>query len=538
MDKLITPLKVAIYIRVSTHTQAVENLSLEDQLRTLKNWANENNHEVVGIYEDAGSSAYKGVRKQFTKMLNDIESGSKKINCVAVYDSSRFSRNEAIRHNAEEIFARRNVKLYSYLECIPEDEDDAFLFKGFNGLFNENFSRRSSKRSALKLNDVAKEGNFPGGPVPFGYKSIPVPKLNGGKQRKTLAVEPEEAKTVELIYSLSLSGTSGQPYGLKKICTYLNEKNLLNKNDRKWSFNQVHRILTNPLYYGEREYGHNRKRPDIHNEIIIIPTPPIISKKDFMLVKEKMGERAPLIKNKENKGIQSPSLLTGILKCGSCGCNLVINTGKSGQYSYYKCRDKIKRSIKVCNCPTFSKNQIEEAVIRSLRDVVFNSSYIASIYNLIKDTLKEKKKAQTLEKSTLQRKWNVADQQVSKLIAEIADNNLEMSPMIHRHLKIYEEKLSSLERSIEVLEKKSRFPIMHFGKDHIDSFVLACEKVLLGGNIEATKALLLATVKSITVYEDKVDLTGGNLQVLANVEKNKAGNPNGVPSLISIWRRA
>mgnify|MGYP005989147229 CR=1 FL=1 len=66
---------------------------------------------------------------------------------------------------------------------------------------------------------------------------------------------------------------------------------------------------------------------------------------------------------------------------------------------------------------------------------------------------------------------------------------------------------------------------MHFGKHHIDNFVLACEKVFLGGNIEATKALLLALVKDIKMYEDKIDFTGGNLQLLANVESNKAGEP-------------
>ena len=134
----------------------------------------------------------------------------------------------------------------------------------------------------------------------------------------------------------------------------------------------------------------------------------------------------------------------------------------------------------------------------------------------------QKRKEQSLEKATLQRKWNVADQEVSKLMADIADNKLTMSSMIHRHLKVYEDKLSSLEHEIEILDKKTRLPLMHFGQNHIDSFVLACEKVLLGGNVEATKALLLAMVKNIKVYKDKLDFTRGNLQLLANVESNKA----------------
>lgn len=144
--------------------------------------------------------------------------------------------------------------------------------------------------------------------------------------------------------------------------------------------------------------------------------------------------------------------------------------------------------------------------------------------------------AESLEKATLQRKWNVTEQQVSKLIGEIADNKLTMSAMIQRHLKTYEDNLATIERSIDVLDKKTRIPLMHFGKHHIEQFLFACEKVLLGGNVEATKALLLATVKEIKVYEDKVDFIGGNLQILANIESNKAGNPEGVPSLISIWR--
>lgn len=287
-------------------------------------------------------------------MLNDIENGTINIDCVAVYDSSRFSRNEANRHNAEELFSKRGVKLFSYLDCIPDDEDDAFLFKGFNGLFNERFSRKNSKKSALKQNDAGKQGYFTGGIPPFGYRSVPVPNLDGGKQRKTLDIHPENAETVELIFSLAISGTSGCSFGVKKIAAYLNEHNIL-KNNKKCFPIEVHRVLTNPAYYGERKYGHTRTRRDLHDEIIIIPTPEIISKKDFMLVRNIMQERAPIKANKESKWIQSPSLLTGLLKCGNCGCNLVINTGKSGQYSYYKCRDKIKRSIKVCNCPNFRK---------------------------------------------------------------------------------------------------------------------------------------------------------------------------------------
>ncbi len=152
----------------------------------------------------------------------------------AVYESSRFSRNEKNRLRAESIFEKHNIKFFSLLDCVPDDADDAFLFKGFNGLFNESFSRKNSKRSALKLFDVSKASFFTGGPIPFGYKSIPGPNANCSKQRKVLAINPEEEKIVELIFSLAIRGVFGTSYGVKKISTYLNDNGIFRRN-RNWT---------------------------------------------------------------------------------------------------------------------------------------------------------------------------------------------------------------------------------------------------------------------------------------------------------------
>jgi len=74
-------------------------------------------------------------------------------------------------------------------------------------------------------------------------------------------------------------------------------------------------------------------------KIIIIPTPVIISKENFQLVQKTLRSKAPQINtNKssvnneyQDKGSQSSKLLTGLLKCAKCGCNLVMNNGKSWQ---------------------------------------------------------------------------------------------------------------------------------------------------------------------------------------------------------------
>ncbi|WP_286272915.1 recombinase family protein [Thalassotalea hakodatensis] len=170
------------------------------------------------------------------------------------YDASRFSRKEAIRYKAEDILEKNGVAIYSYLDCIPEDVDDAFIMRGINGLFAESFSRKNSKKSAIKLNSIAEQGYSTGAIPPFGYQTIEAPNLDGCKKRKVYALHPANAEIVEKIFTLALKGESGCSYGVKKIAAYLNNKNLL-KNGSRWTPNLVHTILTNTTYYGERQYG-------------------------------------------------------------------------------------------------------------------------------------------------------------------------------------------------------------------------------------------------------------------------------------------
>lgn len=66
-------MRVAIYIRVSTERQADEGVSRADQVSSLKNWAGENDHQVIDIYEDA-STARDDRRPSFQKMVDEAVS--------------------------------------------------------------------------------------------------------------------------------------------------------------------------------------------------------------------------------------------------------------------------------------------------------------------------------------------------------------------------------------------------------------------------------------------------------------------------------
>ena len=87
--------KVYIYIRVST-TMQIDGYSLDAQKARMKAYADFNDYQIVGEYEDAGKSG-KSIegRASFCRMMDDIKSGKDGVAYVLVFKLSRFGRNAA-----------------------------------------------------------------------------------------------------------------------------------------------------------------------------------------------------------------------------------------------------------------------------------------------------------------------------------------------------------------------------------------------------------------------------------------------------------
>ena len=107
--------KCVLYPRVSTEMQ-VDGYSLEGQKNGLKRFADREEMEIVGIYEDAGKSG-KSIegRPAFKKMLSDIKNGLE-IDYILVYKLSRFGRNAADILNSLEFVQSYGINLI----CIDE----------------------------------------------------------------------------------------------------------------------------------------------------------------------------------------------------------------------------------------------------------------------------------------------------------------------------------------------------------------------------------------------------------------------------------
>jgi site-specific DNA recombinase len=430
-------MRIYSYRRVSSGRQVEEGDSLDSQLNAITEWADRNNHDIVKDFVDEGVSAFSGYRPQFDLMLEESVANKDYIDGIVVYNFSRFARNQVIRLTAEDKLEKAGLKVFSVREELPEDDDLAFLLKNIIGTVNEHQSRQNSKTVKDALRETAKKGFFPGGDVPFGYIAIDSAELDGIKKRRTLVVEPSEAEIVCKIFELAAHGKKGKALGEIKIAKEFNSKGMYKKN-KNWTSNDVHRILTNTIYYGDLVFR-IRENSQV-KERIVIKVPPIITKDVFEFIKSQMEIRRP--SNTESKGIRSKSLLTGMLKCKCCGSNYRIITGKSGKYEYYKCQNKI--SVGTCSeSSNFSKNEIEYAILNSLVKEIFNSSRIELIKKSVTNVFRDIKARNKGKLTSLAKKKQSIESKIHNLWDQVSESKLNVDEHFENHMNILKKTVSN-----------------------------------------------------------------------------------------------
>ena len=115
--------KVYIYTRVSTAMQ-IDGYSLDAQKARMKAYADFNDYQIVGEYEDAGKSG-KSIegRASFCRMMEDIKSGKDGVAYVLVFKLSRFGRNAADVLSTLQVMQDFGVNLICVEDGIDSSKD-------------------------------------------------------------------------------------------------------------------------------------------------------------------------------------------------------------------------------------------------------------------------------------------------------------------------------------------------------------------------------------------------------------------------------
>ena len=513
-------IKVYTYKRVSTAMQ-IDGYSLDAQRSRMKAYADFNDYEIVGEYEDAGKSG-KSIegRMQFRQMMEDVKSGKDNISYVLVFKLSRFGRNAADVLSTLQVMQDFGVNLICVEDGIDSSKDAGKLMisvlSAVAEIERENIRVQTMEGRIQK----AREGKWNGGFAPYGYQLV------NGK----LEINEEEAVAIRTIYDQYVNSDIGSN-GISKYLENHGIRKIQRQNGKNPLFDAhlVRLILKNPVYCGKIAYG-RRKTEKVHgtrNEYHLV------EQENFLLV-DGLHEaiipedvwnaaQAKLIAQAKkyehvNKGKNERThLLSGIVKCPICGAGMYGNKSikykkdgtKYKDFFYYGCKHRgMQRGHKCDYRKQIREELLDDAVAEVIVKLVSNPHFAAMMQekiNMKVDTTAIDQEITNYEKQ-LRQDYAIK----SKLMEEIDNLNPDDRHYIRRKSDL-DDRLYRMYDKIEELEsqlidaraKKTSIEAEKITGDNIYKVLICFDKLYFAMNDVERRQLIEALIAEIQIYEER-----------------------------------
>ncbi|MBP3604011.1 MAG: recombinase family protein [Lachnospiraceae bacterium] len=512
--------KVYTYTRVSTAMQT-DGYSLEAQKARMKAFADYNDYEIVGTYEDAGKSG-KSIegRIEFNRMMEDIKSGKDSVSFVLVFKLSRFGRNAADVLSTLQVMQDFGVNLICVEDGIDSSKDAGKLMisvlSAVAEIERENIRVQTMEGRIQK----AREGKWNGGFAPYGYQLI------DGK----LQINEEEAKAIRIIFEQYVHtdiGANGvakylENHGIRKIQRQ-NGKNPL------FDAHLVRLILKNPVYCGKIAYG-RRKTEKVHgtrNEYHLVEQDNyiLVDGQQDAIIEEDVWQAAQVkllaqAKKYEhvNRGKDTKTyLLSGIVKCPVCGAgmygNKSIKRKKDGtkykNFYYYGCKHRTMTRGHKCDYKKQIREELlDDAVAEVIIKLVSNPKFAA----MMKEKIGSKVDTAAIDGELAEYEKQLRQCYAVKLkLAEEIDS---LDPDDRHYIKrkadlddrLYRmyDKIEDVETQlIETRAKKQTVEAEKLTGDNIYKVLIYFEKLYAVMNEVERRQFMEALISEIRIYEDR-----------------------------------
>ena len=512
--------KVYMYTRVSTAIQ-VDGYSLDAQKNRMRTFAEFNNYEIAGEYEDAGKSG-KSVegRPAFSQMIKDITNGKDNVAFVLVFKLSRFGRNAADVLSTLQIMQDFDVNLICVEDGIDSSKDSGKLMISVLSAVAE-IERDNIRVQTMEGRiQKAREGKWNGGIPPYGYKL----------EKGNLIVVEDEAKAIQIIFDKYVNtelGINGIARYLQRL-GYKKKIGRIGKNEF-FSTSFIKSALHNPVYCGKIAFG-RRKTTKVHgtrNEYKRVNQKDyylfdgnhtaIIDYETWSMAQAKLDMYAnKYMRNKEGKNGKN-HLLTGLLKCPECGApmyhNIARKKKKNGDlykdYYYYACKHRYGLNGHKCEYNKQIKAEllesaVEEIIIKLVRKPEF-AEIMKSRINSKVDTTEVDMEISNLE-SELRRVLSMKTKLIEESDAlDPNDKHYDRmkSDLSDRIYALYD-KLDELEANLMIARKKKvAINTAKLEADNIYKTLMYFDTLYHKMNEDEKRELMGILIKEITIYKDR-----------------------------------
>lgn len=322
----------AAYIRVSDERQ--DEYSPDSQLKLIREYCQRNEillpDEYI-FYDDGISARSVKNRKEFNEMIALAKLKDRPFDLIIVWKFSRFARNQEESVVYKSLLRKNGVEVVSVSEPLS-DSPFGGLIERIIEWMDEYYLIRLSDEVRRGMTERAERGLPNAGP-PFGYRMV-----NGRYE-----VVENEAIFVRKIFEAYVSGRT-----LPEICEELRALGAKNRYGNYIDGRGVEYILNNPCYIGCLRWnpdGRSASRRVYDNPDDILRRDchtPVIGEELFERAREiqRIRKKASRRYMREHRSV-GVSMLTGLLRCHTCGATLVYSSATKGfqchRYSSGKC---------------------------------------------------------------------------------------------------------------------------------------------------------------------------------------------------------
>ena len=376
---------VGIYCRLSNDDERDgESVSIENQKLLLQSYVRQMGWNEVDVYIDDGYTGTNFNRPGVQRLIEDAK--AKRINLILVKDLSRFGRNYIeIGQYTDYLFPSIGCRFVALNNGVDTESNNGSTdVMCFLNLFNEFYSRDTSKKVKAVKRACAENGKFMGTYPAYGYK-------RDNEDKHHLVIDEDTAPIVRRIFSMRATGM-----GFTGIAAQLNEEGIPSPGmlyyqrrgkadprrvNHKWAGETVKHLIRNEVYIGNMVQGKTGTVSYKNKKLISKPEDewirvegthePIISLDVWDTVQGIDQKRVR--KNAASDGIRS--VFTGLIYCAECGFKMRNHTekftykdGSPGRYSSFICGNYARSGKSACTIHTIYENVLEQIVLEDIRE--------------------------------------------------------------------------------------------------------------------------------------------------------------------------
>ncbi|MGH2363994.1 MAG: recombinase family protein, partial [Chloroflexota bacterium] len=373
-EREATPVKVAIYARVSSESQEARG-TIGSQLEALRDKMTELGQEVVREYTDDGYSGARLDRPGLDALRDGAEAGLfEQVWCLT---PDRLARSYAYQILVTDEFARHGVPVL-YLDAPPlKDDSEATLLVQVQGVIAEYERAKIAERNRRGRLYRARAGEIVYHRVPYGYRRIS--RSPSGPSH--LEIYEPEAVVVRRIFNDFVTGG----LSIRRICRGLYEDGIPSPTGiAVWSIACISKMLSNPTFKGRAVYNRHQAVPPTTGrkstrnvlrpaeEWIEIPVPAIVCEELYDAAQRVARNHSYFSPRRARPG---EWLLRRLVVCGHCGVTTFCQGHKSETGPrYYVCNRRRPLDAggfeRACPQPSIRAQALEALVWQQLRQAL------------------------------------------------------------------------------------------------------------------------------------------------------------------------